>query len=267
MIWIYMYIYKYEDDSRIWPRWRFWTVGCWCPLCRYAAMPGHWRDALRLLTEAVSSKLRPSSPLRNSRTQRAELRRTVVTCCDMLWTAEADGNIEVKNVCTSVATWSVMFGILISWFLMSQAQSQGHRWQAALDAMQTGVQVLVGKHWVKRRDLPFELGVTLSHIESHWVTLGFENWEFLGLGWIGLDHWILWTDVRAEQRSRAAEPVRWVVRPTRSPSILSWTGQDWKEVRNWWTTGPRLPSWCNIVYQVHKGNGSTKYIKYKYEYL
>lgn len=55
-----------------------------------ACLGGHWRDALRLLTEAVSSKLRPSSPLRNS----------------------------VLN-----------------------AQSQGHRWQAALDAMQTGVQV------------------------------------------------------------------------------------------------------------------------------
>ena len=69
----------------------------------------------------------------------------------------------MKDVCTSVATSSVMFGYSFPDFSSSQAQSQGHRWQAALDAMQTGVQVLENTG-VKRRELPVALGVRLSHI-------------------------------------------------------------------------------------------------------
>ena len=69
--------------------------------------------------------------------------------------------------------------------------------------MQTGVQVLVGKHWVKRRGLPFELGVTLSHIESHWGLRTENSWDWVGLDWI-----IGFCEQISERSSRAAEPVR-----------------------------------------------------------
>ena len=45
---------------------------------------GHWRDALHLLRESVRSKLRPSSPLRNSvlNVQSSDAPCTGGTCCE-----------------------------------------------------------------------------------------------------------------------------------------------------------------------------------------
>jgi hypothetical protein len=81
---------------------------------RCAAMPGHWRDALRLLTEAVSSKLRPSSPLRNSvlnvQSSDAPLEHAV-TCCERLKLMEilTDGERCLYNCNMICNVWDTHF--------------------------------------------------------------------------------------------------------------------------------------------------------------